>query len=337
MRSVRVGLLAGASIVFALSLGVILGSGPLRTALLGQDASEEARLLSLIAERDAQLAELAVRLEGEQAFLEALTPVVIEDRLAGTGVLLVATHDADPSLVELVANSVTAAGASVVATASLGPAWFAPDQVAFRSELAQQLTADVDGLPEGSGSEQVLHAALVQALVPESGTTGTDNSGPIDPAILQSRAQTLRDVLSRADLLTVSWSASAEDTADPLADDTAPDPGTFTTPVRLVVFVTGAGVAEASQQRHDAQAAARLGVRFTEAGIGAVVAAGEDPSNAVATVVLEDQSTLGAVSVVSDTDGGAGVITLVLAAQEQLAGRSGVYGVIGAGGMLASP
>lgn len=312
MRSARSAVLTTAAMVFCLALGVILGSGPLRTALVGQSAAEAERLRDTITQRDGRIDSLEASLTEHDAFLEALGPVVIADRLAGVNVVIVSAPGVGAEQEAFARAALEAAGATVVGDAQLGDAWFAAEHVAFRNELAEQVRGDVALTDAASGSEAVLQHALVQALLPTTALLDPSE----EPALALGRAGTLREVLVRSDLLTIDLSEDAEAGA--------------------VVLLYADPSDDAAQNALAAASFARLAGVVDTLGRWVVIASGPSDADGVAGAVAS-QSSLQGVSVVADAWVPRGGIVLALALREQVDGGSGVYGADGIGRALPRP
>lgn len=312
MRSARSAVLTTAAMVFCVALGVILGSGPLRTALVGQSAAEAERLRDTITQRDGRIDSLEASLAEHDAFLEALGPVVIADRLAGVNVVIVSAPGVGAEQEAFARAALEAAGATVVGDAQLGDAWFAAERVAFRNELAEQVRGDVALTDAASGSEAVLQHALVQALLPTTALLDPSE----EPVLALGRAGTLREVLVRSDLLTIDISEDAEAGA--------------------VVLLYADPSDDAAQNALAAASFARLAGVVDTLGRWVVIASGPSDADGVAGAVAS-QASLQGVSVVADAWVPRGGIVLALALREQVDGGSGVYGADGIGRALPRP
>jgi len=331
MRSWRAGLVAAAAMVFTLALGVILGSGPLRTALTGQSAAQADALRTQIAERDAQLAAKDEEIARGAQVLEQLVPVAVQGRLLGQGVVIVVGPGMDEDAVAATADALRAAGATVTATARLSDTWLAAEQGAFRRALAEQIVTDV-GVPDaGASAEQILAGALVQALVPSAALADAPApdpaDAPLDAAISAQRSAVLAEVLTRADLVVI------EDSADgPAAGD-----GQLHGPSASLAVILVADEADAVARAAGADRFARLGAAFASARVGTVLVTGAPQTDDVGAVVAESPAVASGASVVANGWDALGPLVVVLAAQEQLWGGSGVYGAVDRGPLLPTP
>ena len=324
-RGVAIGALA---VVFAIAVGIILGSGPLRTALTGQTAAQADALRGELADRDAQLIAKDQLLAANQELIAALVPVAAHDRLAGETAVVLVGPGVDASAVEATTAALEAAGADVSATATLAPSWLSAEHVAFRAALAQQIIADVGVADATASPEQVLSGALVQALVPSAavaaGPAPDPGEAPLDAAIAAQRSAVLRDVLTRAELVTIAEAQTPSDPASP-----APEP-------TIAVILVG-DETDAAARATSAQQLVRLAAAFGQAGLGTVLASGTPQSDDVGAAVAADREASGGASVVANAWSDVGPLVIVLAAQEQRAGGAGIYGSSERGTLLPSP
>lgn len=332
MTSWRAVVFAAAAVLVALAIGVILGSGPLRTALTGQTAAESDALRAQVADLTSQYEQQQLSTEVYARALAELGPIATQGRLEGHAVAIVTTPDVTAAQIESATSTIESAGGTVVATASLRTGWFAEEQAAFRAAMAQQIATDVGGTEEGAAPEAVLHSALVQALLPavaEAATEQEDGAlpGP-DPTV--SRSEVLRELLARAELATVGETGNT--LPAPQDEPTqAPEEGEADRPptADLVVILVGdqaLASAESGDPAPDAASLARLGAAFAASQKAVVVVTGPAHEGDVASAVDANTTQLRTVTVVTDAWGAAGPILLVLASEEQLDGGAGIYG-----------
>lgn len=333
MRSLRAGILAAALALFTLALGIILGSGPLRTALTGQTAAQADALRGQIADRDAQLLAKDAEIERGEELLAQLVPVAVRDRLAGQAVVVVIGPGVDSDAATSVVDALEAAGAAVTASANLSDTWLAGEQVAFRKALAEQIVADV-GVPDATASaDQILAGALVQALVPEAaaapGPTPDPEDEPLDAAIAAQRSTVLSDVLTRAGLVTI-----ARNVPEPSAQD---DVALALGPTATLAIVLVGDQADAVERAAGADRYVRLGAAFAAAGLGTVLVTGAPQADDAGALVIADRELAAGASVVANGWTSWGPLIVVLAAQEQAAGGAGVYGSAERGSIVPTP
>jgi len=128
--------LTAALAVFALALGVLIGSGPLRAAFGGSSAQTQE-----LAQARADAKSAAREAAQGRDFADAAGPVAVNGRLQGHIVALVRTADATDHDVAAASARLADAGATVGATVALTDEWTADGRGPFRDALAQQITS----------------------------------------------------------------------------------------------------------------------------------------------------------------------------------------------------
>jgi hypothetical protein len=181
--------------VFALAVGLLVGSGLLSLGLF--DGSAKADELAR-AHADAE----AAQAEAQQGrdFADAAGPSAVRARLQGHSVALVRTSDTTDADLAAASARIEATGATITATVALTDEWTADDRGPFRDALAEQITESLPNPPEGSTTAQVLSAALANSLAA---------GGEFDAAGQES-ADTLWSLLVEADLVTGERSGVAD-------------------------------------------------------------------------------------------------------------------------------
>jgi hypothetical protein len=193
--SARSRLLVGALAVFALAIGILVGSGLLSEGLFsGSDNAQElerAQADAAAAQADAQ--------QGRE-FADVAGPAAVRARLQGHSIALVRTADATDEDLSAASARLETAGAVITASVAVTKEWTAEDRGPFRDALAEQITASLPNPPEGSTTPQVLSAALAISLA---------SGGEFDAAG-QERADTLWSLLQDAGLVTGDRSGVAD-------------------------------------------------------------------------------------------------------------------------------
>ena len=205
MTDRRTRVLVIAAIIFALAVGVLLGSGPLRSAATG---STDATAAELRNQRDAALADAGAarsRAQAGQDFADAASAPLLAGRLAGRVIAVIRAADATDADAAAVSARLVDAGAAVGATVGLTADWTADDRAPFRDALAEQITSSLDNPPTGATSAEILGAALVQALSPVV-ASANDLAG----SAASDRAETLWTLLTVGGLVTGERNASAD-------------------------------------------------------------------------------------------------------------------------------
>lgn len=154
------------AVLMALAIGIAIGGGPLKGEV-------DNSLVTQVENDRRTIADLEGRLDGadtaagyNDAVAEALAPAVLDDRLTGHGVAVVALPGADPATVEGLGERVAAAGGEVVGRYRIGPALLDRTQRGLVEDLAARLVTEVPdlaGVVEGSGYEQA-GALIVRAI-----------------------------------------------------------------------------------------------------------------------------------------------------------------------------
>jgi hypothetical protein len=191
--------LVAALAVFALAVGVLIGSGPLRAGFGGSSIAAELAQ----AESDAKAA--AEEASQGRDFADAVGPKAIYAQLQGHTVALVRTADATDDDVTAATARLADAGAEIGAHVALTEEWTAEDRGPFRDALAEQITAALANPPTGASSSQVLSMALAQSLAPTI-AAGDDLVG----AAAAERADTLWTLLTEANLVTGSRTGDSD-------------------------------------------------------------------------------------------------------------------------------
>lgn len=295
--------------MFSVAIGLVLGSGPLRTALIGSLGAEVDSLESQVA--DAELAAERADVENDYGleWIDATGSQLLTGTLNGGSVAIVSVDSADADAVDGIANRVADAGATVAASVTVESLWTDPNQSAFRAALAPQLAPSVVGLDGTETVDEVFAQALAQALVPadritETGSEGQDDDG--GPAVDEGdRGQVLWTLLSDAGLVS----------------------GTRADDANAVVIVAGEPVANADESSLQATANLTLATVLTGYDVAMVAANGPDSDGDLVSRVLADTDVLAPrVSTVTWIQTPFSQVTVALALREQFDGWVGHYG-----------
>jgi len=306
-----------AAVFFALAAGILLGSGPMRTAFVGELSGEVEDLTAEVVEAKQEVTQ--ARLEGVlgTTFAEDAGALLVQGKLEGESVALIATADADPEHIEAIRVRVVEAGGTITAVLTLTDDWTSADRAAFRSSFASQISATVVDVPAGTSADDLIAHALGQALVPTapqvadaSDSTGEEEGegaagDPTDaPIIANDTDEVLWTLLEDGGLVT----------------------GSITGVTSAAIVVTGEGPTEAAEYARFATLVANDGLVFDGYLDAVVIAAGTAREGDVGHVVANAPESAEAVSTVTDSTNVFGVIGTVLALAEQVGGGSGQYG-----------
>lgn len=290
------------AIFFALAAGIVLGAGPLGERvdedLPGQLSAMREENQTLRDDLESAEAELA----NQETFLEAVTPALVGDSLAGENVALVALPGADDDIVTALRDELAQAGASADLLVRVEPTWTDPDSEAVLDSLASELVSSGTELSEdGDGYQRgatVLSAAML--ATPSEGSVET-----VDTAALTAYAE--------AGMITVDGEASAAPTlalavAGTVSGDDADDRVNHLVTLTAALDAESAGAVVAGPA-NTAEAGALLGAIRADGDVAEAVSTVDSvnlPSSRIATIfALSEQNTGGAghYGVVGETDG----------------------------------
>jgi len=293
------------AVFLALAVGVVLGSGPLRTALVAELTNESSELKAALSESKAETENAIRDSEIGEDFVAQAAEVLIGDALADRHVAVVRILTPDGAEVTGVKDRIVQAGGTITANLSIEPAWTDDDQIAFRTAFATQIVENVVGVDSTVATDRVLAHALAQALVPTEFPASTkETEGSTATATAADRSRVLLDLLLGAELVS----------------------GTVTGEVDAVVFAIGPG------PNSDDEFSILSDVYMEIAGVtdeyvdGTVVATGPSrhgdiPSLIVASALLSDN-----VTTVTYGLNYYGHFTVVLGLAKEIAGTTGHYG-----------
>lgn len=294
-----------ASIFLALAVGVVLGSGPLRTALVSELTNQTEELTAALdasqAETQAVQDEAAV---GEQFTSEA-TAALIGGALDGRHVAIIRMFEPDGDDVTSIRDRVSSAGGTVTANVSIEPAWTDDGQTAFRAAFAAQIVENVVGVDATVSPDRVLAHAFAQMLIPTEFPEGTTpEAGAASTATAADRAQVLLDLLKGADLVS----------------------GSVTGTVDTVIFVVGPGPTDPDELALLTDVYVQIvGVTDEYAG-GTLVATGPPIDGDMVEAIQVSALLQDSITTVSDGLNFFGSYTVVLALAKEVAGSPGHYG-----------
>lgn len=309
--------------MFALAIGLVLGSGPLRTALIGSLGTQVDSLEDQVATAELAADRANVTNKYGDEWVGATAPQLLGTSLAGHSVAVVSVDKPQTDAVSGVQSRVTQAGATMAASVTIEPLWTDPNQSAFRAALAPQLAPSVAGLDGTESIDEVFARALAQALFPTlvldgggnagggttgGGTTNGDKSvdnGASAATKAKERAGVLWTLLTDSGLV----SGNLEGAAD------------------AVVMVAGEPPSDADKSSLQAIANTTLVGVFAQYNAAIVAASGPDADGDLVASVLADAAVLAPrVSTVTWVDTAYSQVTVALALREQFDGWVGHYG-----------
>jgi hypothetical protein len=293
------------AVFLALAVGVVLGSGPLRTALVSELTNETDELRDALATSKAETDD-AIR-EGEigEAFLDEASATLIGGSLTGHNVAIIRMLEPDGGEVQALRVRLEGGGAQVTANLSIQPGWTDDGQTAFRAAFASQVVDSVVGVDATVAPDRVLAHALAQALVPTEypeGTAPTD--GGSAATVSGDRSAVLLDLLRTAELVD----------------------GTVTGSVDTVVFVIGSGPNSDDELAMLSDTYSEIVGVMDEYVAGTVVATGPPRGGDVISVINISTVLRDNVTTVVEGLNYYGNFTVVLALAKEAAGTVGHYG-----------
>ncbi|MCA1781143.1 MAG: copper transporter [Dermatophilaceae bacterium] len=355
MIDFRFHLVSIASVFLALAVGIVLGAGPLKGTLGDTLANEVSQLRS---DADSLRSDLATAQAGEAArddVITALRPRSIDGLLTGSSVSLLALPGSPDTAVEIARESLTESGATIGAEVRLGASWTSddPPEVTDRTAAAAELRELLAGdLPVGIAPERVIALALGWALAidPTAGEEGSDGSASAadqsteTPTTPTDSADDLTDDPGQAGEEAIGGEEGTQDGAGARILEILADNGLLTVEGEEAPARTDGVVVVTPVTADDSE------VTMTEwtdliAGIeeaGAVVLAGEssgdaDPETHLIEAVRNSAELSVRVSTVDHLTSPVGRVALPFVVVEQLAGRSGHYGVLDSAAQLFPP
>ena len=298
MTGLRHVLLAVAAAGLALLLGVALGAGPVTEQAAADRAAANDRLRDQVADLEQRNATLTAAAKQDAKAAAALAAPLVDDRVGGRTVLVVATPGARAVDVRSTAAALEDAGATVAATLTLTDTYVDPAKAQSPLEdLSLRLVPPGVEFPDGALPIERVGTVLARATVqlPEGDDEATDE---VD--------RDAAEVIAGLDEL-----------------EAVHLDGTPGRRAELAVVVSGPGDGDES-----APALAGLVAALDKGSRGAVLTGPGDGSDGLlADVRKAGRSDLDGVSTVDSAGTTVGSAALVLALAEQAGGRAGDYGL----------
>ena len=298
MTGLRHVLLAVAAAGLALLLGVALGAGPVTEQAAADRAAANDRLRDQVADLEQRNATLTAAAKQDAKAAAALAAPLVDDRVGGRTVLVVATPGARAVDVRSTAAALEDAGAAVAATLTLTDTYVDPAKAQSPLEdLSLRLVPPGVEFPDGALPIERVGTVLARATVqlPEGDDEATDE---VD--------RDAAEVIAGLDEL-----------------EAVHLDGTPGRRAELAVVVSGPGDGDES-----APALAGLVAALDKGSRGAVLTGpGNASDGLLADVRKAGRSDLDGVSTVDSAGTTVGSAALVLALAEQAGGRAGDYGL----------
>lgn len=225
-----------AAVLIALSMGVVLGAGPLNDDIGNTLTNEVTRLRQDKDDLRRQLTQEQRAGQAQESFGEEVLPQVVSGVLDGTSVAVVRLPESDDTEVSDLRETLELSGATVEPTVSVAASWVAGgDDAQTSRERAASEALSALGRPdgEGTGLDEVLGAVLGGRA--EDGTPTPSESQRLDAFERLSDAGLLSGDApsSAADVVLVVGGPVAGDPQDSPADADPAATGTATRWVEL--------------------------------------------------------------------------------------------------------
>lgn len=143
MIGFRYHLVSTAAVLFALAVGIVLGTSTLSGPILDGLNQSSASLSRSNQQLSDRLSSVASTAASEDQFIARIAPLAAAGRLAGHSVALVCAPGVSPAAGPALIALLRDAGASVVADIRLAPGWLSARQEPLRSSLADRLAGHV--------------------------------------------------------------------------------------------------------------------------------------------------------------------------------------------------
>jgi hypothetical protein len=288
------------AVFLAVALGIVIGTTQLNQPILTDIKSQVSSLEQDKRTLETQTQQLQTQLDSQDAFQQAVAPVLVDGSLAGRKVLLIAADDkVDSGLVDQLSSLIGEAGGTVAGTMHLQSAYSDPSSSPkVESYVTGSLPSGVT-LPSTGDAKQLVAALLGQVLMLPPGST----AGPAATAAVSS-------VLAGLSAL------------DVLAQDSS-----SVVPANYAILLTEGTFAGKDAGARNA-ALESLAAALDAAGSGAVVAGDTDSAGGTGLigVIRDDAHVSQSVSTVDNVTTAAGQISAVLALGREQQGTSGKYG-----------
>ncbi|MDO4664601.1 MAG: copper transporter [Actinomycetaceae bacterium] len=153
------------SVLIALTLGVILGAGPLQGPLSAALTGQVNRLTTEHAQLTKDLRTANKQLEGSAQVVASLAGALLPGTLTDAKVGLITVAGAEDADIQSVSDKLTAAGAKIVGRFDLKNDWFTEGKSTYRSQLTSAMSQYLETPPAQSATaDEILGTGLVQML-----------------------------------------------------------------------------------------------------------------------------------------------------------------------------
>ena len=304
MIDFRYHLVSLVAVFLALAAGIVLGSGPMRSALVSELTNETDELRELLAEAEAETARTQEEGALGEEFVDQASDVLLGQSLAEQDVAIIRVHDPDGAEITGIRTRVVSAGGTVTANLTILPAWTDDDQAAFRGAFAAQVSPNVVGVDSTVAPSTVLAHALAQAMVPTDVPAGTAQTDLPDLASAEERSRVLLGLLRDADLVS----------------------GTVNGEIDVILWVQGDGPDDIELFALESGTLTEVVGIVDEYAEHSVVATGTPRAGGIPEVIQSSALLRDRVSTVTDAMNHYGQFTVALAMAYEISGEPGHYG-----------
>ncbi|WP_124054747.1 copper transporter [Arcanobacterium ihumii] len=215
MVDFRYHLVSLVAVFLALSVGIILGAGPLQNsigeALSGEVSSLRDTNMKLKSENDT----LKKDKEHQDLALRDAAPLIIGGTLSGSNVAVVVLPDTPQETIDGVVEMIGESGAKVGGLVTLNSVWTDAKQTSFRSAFAEQIKGYVKDAEGTNDTNTILALALNQIL--RNGSTHESNKTLFD--LMSASEQPMITVASGADIPAQAIVVVSPDNPDPASNE----------------------------------------------------------------------------------------------------------------------
>ncbi|MDY2941649.1 MAG: copper transporter [Varibaculum sp.] len=153
------------AVLVALTIGIVLGAGPLDNPISSNLKGQVDKLSESQAKLSAENKTMKKLVNSREQFIGATGSALVKDTLTGVTVALLATDTANKDDINATQTVLAEAGATTVGIVQLTESYSNPNGAPYRDELAVQVTEHLANKPdEQTGTAKVLAAGLFEAL-----------------------------------------------------------------------------------------------------------------------------------------------------------------------------
>lgn len=191
MINFRFHLVSLIAVFLALALGVVVGSTVIDRAIVDGLEAQIDRVERNAEEQRRENNELRQRVEQLQVFEEQVAPFVLDDRLPGVPVVLLATRGVDEDAVQGLVAALRRADAAAPAIVWLEPSW------ALVEPAPRQALRELFGRPDGDGD--VLRRTALTAVARRIQAGGVGDSVPTTTTVAETTSTTTTEEAPEAE------------------------------------------------------------------------------------------------------------------------------------------